>query len=147
MRNLIKTFGFNTFAFCALFALATAGLFATPASAQIGFSINIGAPPPPVPEVVVAAPFAGAAWVPGYYAVEFGHYRWIPGAWQHPPYEGARWIAPRYDGGHFTSGRWDRGGAVASHFRGDQGFHNGFARGGHADRDQGRGDRDSHGRR
>ena len=103
MRNLIKAVSF-----CALLALAS------PAFAQIGLSIRIGAPPPPVPEVVVAAPFAGAVWVPGYYFFDFGihNYRWIGGTWQHPPYAGARWIAPRYDHGAFIAGRWDRGDVV-----------------------------------
>ena len=100
MRTL-KTLGF-------LALLAFSVSVTSPASAQVGFSIRIGAPPPPRPEVVVTAPFPGAIWVPGYYAVEFGHYRWIPGTWQRPPYEGARWFAPRYEGGTFIAGHWDR---------------------------------------
>ena len=129
MRTFLTTLGFSAF-------LALATLFAQPASAQIGFSIHIGAPPPPRAEVVVTAPFPGAIWVPGYYVVEFGHYRWIPGSWQRPPYEGARWFAPRYENGAFIAGRWDRD--DQPHFERRDIDHRDFDRG----RDHDRGDRD-----
>ncbi len=71
---------------------------AAPVMGQIRFSIRIGPPPPPPREVIVAAPFAGAVWVPGYYAFDYAasQYRWVPGVWMRPPYPGAVWIAPHY---------------------------------------------------
>lgn len=118
MKNLIKVLSI-----CGLMAIAA------PAFAQISFDIQVG-PPPPRHEVIVAAPYPEAVWVPGYHFYDYGihDYRWIPGVWQRPPHPGARWIAPRY------AQRGGRYGYVAGHW-GDHG-----GRGGHGGNGRGRGD-------
>jgi hypothetical protein len=124
-------------------AIAFFGILAVsaPAFAQVSFDIRFG-PPPPRREIIVTAPFPGAIWVPGYYAFDYGihRYQWINGAWNRPPYEGARWIEPRYvRGGErygFEAGHWMARGEDRGHFdsrghwgerhdRDDRSFHDG----------------------
>ncbi|HET6400031.1 MAG TPA: hypothetical protein VFH95_01400 [Candidatus Kapabacteria bacterium] len=106
MRNLIKAI-----TICGFVAIAA------PAFAQVSFNIRIG-PPPPRREVIVAAPFPGAIWVPGYYVFDYAvnQYRWVPGVWQRPPQPGVIWVAPRYirHGRRygFMAGHWQAPGAV-----------------------------------
>ncbi len=100
MKHLMKVIGL-----CGMLAISV------PAFAQVSFDIEVG-PPPPRHEVIVAAPFPEAVWVPGYHRWDYGAraYVWVPGVWQRPPHPGARWIAPRYArrGGHygFVAGHW-----------------------------------------
>ncbi len=95
-------------------ALAGAACFAlgaAPARAQIG--VYIGRTPPPMRyESRPPMPGPGYAWVDGYYEPWQGRYRWHPGYWNRPPYEGAYWVHPHYDhypeGWHFHEGYWGR---------------------------------------
>ena len=75
MRTFIKTLGL-----CAILALAI------PAYSQVSIGIQLGAPPPPRHEIIVARPYAEAVWAPGYYRYEprAAHYIWMPGAWRGP---------------------------------------------------------------
>ncbi|MGH9513307.1 MAG: YXWGXW repeat-containing protein [Terriglobales bacterium] len=91
-------------------ALLTAAL-AVPAFGQI--SVFIGTPPPPLRyERRAPIPGPGFVWVEGYWAPYGHHYRWVPGRWERPPYEGAYWSHPHYDhyreGWQLHEGHWDR---------------------------------------
>ena len=75
-------------------ALALA-ISTAPAYSQISLGIVIGRTPPPVRfERRPPPPAEGYAWVDGYWSVNRGHYVWVPGLWQRPPYEGAYWNHP-----------------------------------------------------
>jgi hypothetical protein len=88
---------------------AAAGVGSSSALAwtDLGFSINIG-PPPPVYEAV-PPPRAGYVWAPGYWD---GHrHRWHQGYWMRERH-GYAW-APyhwehRGDRWYFRGGHWDR---------------------------------------
>jgi hypothetical protein len=104
MRNLIKVVSV-----CGFLVLAA------PTFAQISFDIHIG-PPPPHREVIVAAPYPEAVWIPGYNRWDYGEqgYIWVPGRYERPPHPGYVWYGPRYPrrGGRygFVDGHWgDRG--------------------------------------
>ncbi len=110
MNNLIKAIGISC-----LLALAV------PSFAQVSFDIRIG-PPPPRHEVVVAAPYPEAVWIPGFHRWDYATqaYVWVPGRWDRPPHPGFVWVAPRYPhrGGRygFVAGHWaapGRGGRAA----------------------------------
>jgi len=84
--------------------------FALPAAAQV--SVYIGVPPPAVRyERRPDPPGPGFAWIAGYWAPQGHHYRWVPGRWDHPPYEGGYWSHPHYDherrGWRLHEGHWD----------------------------------------
>jgi hypothetical protein len=72
--------------------------------------IIVRRPPPPVREVVIAAPGPGFVWIDGYYRGGRGDYEWVPGRWERVPpgyrrWEPARWRHAR--GGYFfVDGRW-----------------------------------------
>ena len=77
--------------------------------AQISVGISIGAPPPPA-RVVVERPVNPGpefVWVEGYWYPVGHHYKWHPGYWTRPPYEGARWVPPHHDGERYYVGYWD----------------------------------------
>ncbi len=90
---------------------------ATPAVAQIhvGLGIRIG-PPAPQKEVVVARPYRGAVWVPGYYkwAPRHHEYVWVRGHWERPPHARMVWVPGRWEQRRgewvFFEGRWEEGG-------------------------------------
>jgi|GEM_PF-875240 len=84
----------------AIFALLLSSSAAAFGGVAVGFGINVGFAPPPVPvarEVVVASPGPGYAWVGGHWGwyPTYG-YRWVGGAWLRPPYPRAVWVAPRF---------------------------------------------------
>ena len=102
-------------------------LITTPALSQIHLEVTFG-PPAPRHEIVVAAPYPGAVWVPGYYQfnVLTARYVWVPGHWQTPPAPAQVWIAPRYvkHGNHYDyyAGGWH-----------DNGKHKGWYKNGKAE--------------
>src|SRR5438067_5400989 len=88
----------------ALALLAGGSLFA----GQVSIGITIGAPPPPrAIAVVPASPGPEFVWIAGYWYPVGRHYRWHPGYWSRPPYEGARWMGPRYEGSEYFVGYWE----------------------------------------
>jgi len=94
----------------AAFAVSLASA-ATPASAQVG--IYIGRTPPPLRyEVRPNSPGPGYAWQEGYWGARGNGYYWVPGRYEHAPYEGAYWVHPHYDhydrGWQQHEGHWDR---------------------------------------
>lgn len=118
------------------------GFGASPAHAQISVGIVIGAPPPPrVIAVVPTRPGPDFIWVEGYWYPVGHHYKWHPGYWTRPPYEGARWIPPRHDGERYFAGYWDGGHGRREH---DHHWDRGHDRDYHHDR--GDHDRDDHDR-
>jgi WXXGXW repeat (2 copies) len=93
-----------------IFGVLLASALSVPASAQIG--IYIGSAPPPLRiERRGPMPGEGYAWVDGYWAPNGGHYRWVAGRWDRPPYEGAVWSHAHYDhqrqGWQLHEGHWD----------------------------------------
>jgi hypothetical protein len=119
----------KTLAAGSLFAACVA--FPAHSSAQVGFGITIGQPPPPMRyERRPPMPGEGFVWEDGYWGVNSGRYVWMPGRWERPPYPGAYWTHPHYDryadGWHMHEGHWDRE---------DHGDHHDW------DRDHGRNDR------
>jgi hypothetical protein len=112
------------------------GALSTPASAQIGVSIDIGIPPPPVRIEVVPAVRAGYVWAPGYWGWQGGAHVWMPGRWN-AARAGHRWAPERWETRNgryvFVPGRWDAdvhaagpGGPPAHH---DNGRHEGQHKG------------------
>jgi hypothetical protein len=98
------------------FALLLSSSVAAFGGVAVGFGINVGVAPPPVPvarEVVVASPGPGYAWIAGHWGwyPAYG-YRWVGGAWLRPPYPRAVWVAPRFvvgaRGRFFYHGYWRR---------------------------------------
>jgi hypothetical protein len=86
-------------------------LAAPPAQAQVSFGIRIGQPPPALRyEARPPIPGPGYAWVDGYWEPFQGRYRWHPGYWNRPPYEGAYYVHPHWDhypdGWHMHEGYW-----------------------------------------
>jgi len=100
----------------ATFALLLSSSVAAFGGVAVGFGINVGFAPPPVPvvrEVVVASPGPGHVWVAGHWGwyPAYG-YRWVGGAWLRPPYPRAVWVGPRFvvggGGRFFYHGYWRR---------------------------------------
>ena len=92
------------------------GFGASPAHGQISVGIVIGAPTAPrVVAVVPARPGPEFVFVEGYWYPVGHHYRWHPGYWTRPPYEGARWVQPRHDGERYYAGYWDGGHGRVEH--------------------------------
>jgi len=84
---------------------------ATPASAQVAFSITFGPPALPVYEQP-PCPAEGYLWVPGYWAFDYDYddYYWVPGTWVLAPEPGLFWT-PGYwawssDRFFFHEGYW-----------------------------------------
>lgn len=117
---------------------------APPASAQVGFSITVGTPPPPPRFEPVPPPRPGFVWAPGYWSWGGQRYVWVPGTWYRARpgyvYVRPRWVHER--------GRWVYHASRWSHDRDwrddrdhDRGRHSGWDR----DRDHGHhGDHDYH---
>lgn len=85
---------------------------AVPASAQVRIFVRVG-PPPIRVERPGPPPEVGFVWIEGYWVpADRRHYRWQPGHWERPPYEGAHWHHGHYD--HYDKGwcrregHWDR---------------------------------------
>jgi WXXGXW repeat (2 copies) len=98
-----------------------AALLSTPAWSQV--SIYLGIAPPPVRfEAPPPPPAPAFIWVAGFWAPEGGHYRWIEGHYERPPYPGAYWYAPRYEQGPrgwgYRHGYWGRREIREEHGRG-----------------------------
>ena len=98
-----------------LYTLAAAAVLAaalsTPAMAQVNFGVSVGAPPPALRyEERGVAPGPGYVWTAGFYEPFRGAYRWHPGYWQRPPYEGGYYVQPHWehypDGWHQHEGYW-----------------------------------------
>ena len=72
--------------------------------------VGVYGPPPPVPVVAYAAPYArpGYTWVGGYWYPAGPRYAWHAGYWARPPYAHAYWVGPRYHGGRYYHGYWSR---------------------------------------
>lgn len=67
-----------------------------------------GPPPPPIQEVVYAAPGPGYVWIPGHYAWMNGQWAWIRGAWVVPPQPGYYWVAGSWDPNrNWIEGHWE----------------------------------------
>lgn len=117
------------------------GFGALAAHGQVSVGIVIGAPPPPrVVAVIPARPGPEFFWVEGYWYPVGHHYKWHPGYWTRPPYEGARWVPPRHDGERYFGGYWDGGhGRVEHDHRWDKHHERDY----HHDRDD-HDDRDDH---
>jgi hypothetical protein len=75
---------------------------ALPGSAQVGVSVQIGAPPAPLVERIPVAPGPGYFWRPGHWYWNGARYTWVGGAYIVRPAGGA-WVA-----GHWVHGprRW-----------------------------------------
>jgi len=102
---------------------------------QVSIGITIGQPPPPrVIAVVPASPGPEFVWIAGYWYPAGHRYRWHPGYWSQPPYQGAVWVVPRYEGSQYFVGYWqgERGRIEHDH---------------HWDRDRDRRDHDRRGHR
>ena len=93
-----------------LAALATSsiGILPMPASADIGFYVDI-APPAPRYEVV-PAPRAGYVWAPGYWDWRSNRHVWVKGHWERERhgyyYHPSRWVQNDGRWG-LERGRWD----------------------------------------
>ncbi|MGH8114788.1 MAG: YXWGXW repeat-containing protein [Rhodanobacteraceae bacterium] len=97
-------------------ALAFAGGAAVsvtpPASAaQVGLSITVGSPPPPMRRERIPPPRPGYVWAPGYWNWSGSNYIWVVGTWQrarpgyvyarpHWVHRGNRWV--------YHPSRWTR---------------------------------------
>jgi WXXGXW repeat (2 copies) len=98
------------------------------ASAFSQLHVYIGTPPPPIRyEVRPPMPGEGYSWVDGYWGNEGGHYRWVAGRWNQPPYQGAYWNHPHYDhyqkGWQMHEGHWDHEDHDNHHDDGHDGGH------------------------
>lgn len=91
--------------------LLLATVLSVSASAQLSVYVRTG-PPPVRIERRSSAPGPGYAWVDGYWAPNGRRYKWVPGRWDRPPYEGAHWTHAHYDhhkqGWQTHEGHWDR---------------------------------------
>jgi hypothetical protein len=93
-------------------------VFAVPAAhAGPRFFIQIGAPIPVapvvmVPRVIPPPPAYGLIWRSGYYDWTGYGYAWVPGVWVRPPYARAAWVGPRWvrqpRGVYWARGYWRR---------------------------------------
>lgn len=128
-------------------ALACAGgaavSVAPPASAQVGFSLTVGTPPPPPRYERVPAPRPGYIWAPGYWNWSGNRYVWVRGDW-HRVRPGYVYVQPRWEhrGNRwvYERARWDRD----SHWRRDNDRRYRDRDDRHGDRDDHHGDRDHH---
>jgi len=83
----------------------------SPASAQIGISVNIDVAPPELPVYEQPPlPAEGWLWQPGFWAYGDEGYYWVPGTWVQPPRPGVLWT-PGYWGFNngayvFNEGYW-----------------------------------------
>jgi hypothetical protein len=83
----------------------------SPASAQIGISVNINIAPPELPVYEQPPlPAEGWLWQPGFWAYGDEGYYWVPGTWVEPPQPGVLWT-PGYWGFNngayvFNEGYW-----------------------------------------
>jgi len=78
------------------------------AAAQVSIGVRIGPPPPPrVVRVLPSRPGPDFFWIEGYWYPVGNHYKWHPGYWTRPPYEGARWNPAHHDGERFYEGYWE----------------------------------------
>jgi hypothetical protein len=106
-----------------LAALATAsiGVLPLPASAAVGFYVDI-APPAPRYEVV-PAPRPGYVWAPGYWDWRGNRHVWSKGHWERER-SGYYWHPNRWEqrDGRWTleKGRWDRERYVSNRGSGDR---------------------------
>ncbi len=101
----------------ALATMLCAGLLGTTAPAQARPTIVVNAivapmPPPPLQaELVPAAPFVSAVWVPGHWFWERGRYVWLPGHYAYPR-QGMHWVPahwrPYRGGWSLVAGHWAR---------------------------------------
>jgi hypothetical protein len=87
----------------ASFALLLGSSAAAFGGVAVGFGVNVGFAPPPVPvarEVVAPCPGPGYAFVAGHWGwyPAFG-YRWVRGAWLLRPHPRAVWVGPRFVAG------------------------------------------------
>lgn len=101
----------------ALVALSFAGValvaFAAPASAELSFSIEFGAPPPRVVEYR-SAPRHGYVWIPAQWAWHHDRYVWADGYWSaaYPAHRPVQLIVERRWQGHPGHDRhWQHPGA------------------------------------
>jgi hypothetical protein len=90
---------------------ALAAALVTPAWSQV--SVYIGIAPPPIRiEAPPPPPAPSFVWVPGFWAPQGHHYRWIAGHYMDPPYAEASWIVPHYEHGpqgwRYREGYWGR---------------------------------------
>ena len=101
-RNILAATAAALVAGAPLLALPTAA----PAQINIGVSVNVGFPPPPLPIYAQPViPAYGYIWVPGYWAWDdsIADYYWIPGTWVQPPRSASCGPPP---GGDFNNGRY-----------------------------------------
>lgn len=96
----------------ALIAVSAVAMLPTQAMAQVGVSITIGSPPPPVRYERVPPPRQGYLWAPGYWNWAGNRHVWAPGHWERvrPGYAYSRpqW----YHGSHgweLRRGGWHHG--------------------------------------
>ncbi|MDB5985237.1 MAG: hypothetical protein JWR16_290 [Nevskia sp.] len=91
-------------------AFAIAGATALPSQAGVRLDIDI-APPAPREEVVPAAR-PGYVWAPGYWDYDGHQHVWRGGQWVHERH-GQHWVADRWDQheGHYrrVPGHWEHG--------------------------------------
>ena len=112
-RSLLVTF--------AAAAISTAALVApalvTPAAAEVGVNVSIGAPPPAPLYEVVPAPRAGYVWAPGYWRWDGGRHVWAPGrfvaerpGYRYVPDRWERYVENGHERWRYQASRWDRNG-------------------------------------
>ncbi len=80
---------------------------------HIGFSIQIGGPPPPRPVIVERrweGPSPDAVWVEPHYEWLGGRWFWVRGYYMYPPHPHAEWIPGHYVFRHhshfWVGGHW-----------------------------------------
>ena len=89
-----------------------AAALAIPASAQI--SVYIGHPPPRARyERRGPVPGPGYTWVGGYWSPRGGRYEWVPGRWDHPPYQDPAGFVPA-TGTTSKAGSYGKGTGIAT---------------------------------
>ncbi|MGH8765019.1 MAG: YXWGXW repeat-containing protein [Burkholderiales bacterium] len=96
---------------------SAAGALSAPALAQVGISVNIGAPVVPPPAVVYEAPSpppaTGYVWAPGYWGWQHDRYIWVRGRYVYGR-PGYVWRPDRWEqhGSHWqhVAGNWEREG-------------------------------------
>ncbi|VVE22433.1 YXWGXW repeat-containing protein [Pandoraea soli] len=95
----------------ALVAATLGGIATAPAHAQVGVSINIGAPPAPRYEPM-PPPRVGYVWAPGFWDWDGHRHEWRGGHWERDR-PGYAYRAPAWhQGPHgwaLSRGGWDRG--------------------------------------
>lgn len=87
----------------ALIAAGATTFLPSQADAQVGFTLEVGTPPPPQPRYEPAPPPRyGYQWVPGYWNWDGQGYVWVPGYWV-TVREGYFFDAPHWV---IVGGRW-----------------------------------------